>query len=213
MKNLNWFERESNLEKALVYNKENYRTHDPGIILYRFVQKYNGDKYSHEFIELIYATLIAWNMNSRRAKLNDFDAFEKTILDNKYLLIKLTDKKLANIQDENVISIFSKLFVNLKLVDKTIKTSLVTFSKFIHFYFPELIVPIDRAYTCKYFGGSIPQDNNSQLKKLFKIENEFLKYQQKMNKTLKKYIDKSWNLSVNKIMDNMIIGYIQMKSK
>jgi hypothetical protein len=213
MNNLDWFEKENNLKKVIDYNEKNYRTYDPGRILYRFVLKYKGDKYSDEFIELIYATLIAWNMNSRRAKLNNFNAFKKSIIDNKYLMKKLSNKSLVDIKDENVVYILSKLFINLKLVDKTKKSTLVTFSKFIHFYFPELIVPIDRTYTCKYFGGSIPEDNRGQLKKFFDIENEFSKYRQKMNKTLKKYKNESWNLCINKIMDNMVIGYIQIKYK
>ena len=212
MKNLKWFEKENNLKKVLEYNANNYRLNDPGIILYRFILKYNRNKFSHEFIELVYATLIAWNMNSRRAKLNKFNAFEKSIMDNKNLLKKLLNKNIDNILDKNVIDILSKLFFNLQLVDKSIKTSLVTFSKFIHFYFPELVVPIDRKYTCKYFGGSIHQDRNKQLKKFFEIENEFLIYRQKMIKKLTKYKNKTWNLCINKIMDNMVIGYIQMKN-
>ena len=92
MRNLNVFYDETLLKKVLKYNIENYRSYDPGAFLYRLVINYKGNKYSNEFIELVYTTLISWNMNSRAAKLNKFELFKKSIIENMRIMKKLTKK-------------------------------------------------------------------------------------------------------------------------
>ena len=51
--------------------------------------------------------------------------------------------------DDKAIIILTGLFEKLNLV-KT-KSPLVTFSKTLHFFLPNLVVPIDRRYTCDFF--------------------------------------------------------------
>jgi hypothetical protein len=210
VENLKVFDDINMLEKTLVITEENYRPYDPGWYLYRLVSQYNGDKYSHEFIELVYVTLSAWNMNSRGAKLNDFDLFKKSVKDNKILLEYFNNKSIKDIINIEIQNILKELFFKLKLVYKD-KPLLVTFSKFLHFYFPKLVVPIDRTYTCNYFYGhtSIPATLDGQFKKFIQIEKEFSEYCKRHN--LKKYLSKDWNLCETKVMDNMIIGYIKLK--
>jgi len=72
MNNLNIFLEENGLlDKSLKEVKDNYRPLDPGWYLYRKIclEKDINKKFEDEFIELVYVTLSAWNMNSRGAKL------------------------------------------------------------------------------------------------------------------------------------------------
>jgi len=212
MKNLEEFDNVNLLEKTLAITEEKYRRYDPGWYLYRLISRYDDkDKYSHEFIELVYVTLSAWNMNSRGAKLNEFDMFKKSIINNKILLEYFTDKSINDVVNIDIQNNLKELFFKLKLVYRN-KPLLVTFSKFLHFYFPKLIVPIDRTYTCKYFYGntSIPSKLEGQFEKFIQIEKEFSEFSKRHY--LKKYLTKDWNLCETKVMDNMIIGYIKLKS-
>jgi hypothetical protein len=211
MKNLDKFENKTLLEKTLKITEKNYRPYDPGWYLYKLVFEYDKNKYSHEFIELVYVTLSAWNMNSRGAKLNDFNLFKETIIENKNLLQKLQNKIICDIENIETENILNELFFMLKLVYKG-KPLLVTFSKCLHFYFPDLLVPIDRTYTCNYFYGntSVPSTLDGQFKKFIQIEKEFAKFYKKTD--LQKYVTKDWNLCKTKIMDNMIIGYIKLRN-
>jgi hypothetical protein len=212
MKDLKIFNTENYLKKVLRATEKKYRPYDAGWYLYRQILQSDKDKYGHEFIELVYATLSAWNMNSRGARLNDFDLFEKTIKENKRSLKYFTDKSIKDIVNNDIQNRLKKLFFELKLVGEN-KPPLVTFSKFLHFYFPELIVPIDRTYTCRYFynNTSIPQTLDGQFKNFIQIEEKFSEFSQKHD--LKKYLTKTWALCETKVMDNMIIGHIMLKEK
>lgn len=125
--------------------------------LYNKLITYHGDKFNRDFIELVYVTLDAWNMNSRGAKLLEFGKFENSILDNKNLLLKLKKFNIRNI--ELAFDDLHELFNKLKLVET--KAPLVTFTKTLHFMLPELVVPIDRKYTLSFFGINNYQLNNN----------------------------------------------------
>jgi hypothetical protein len=103
-----------------------------------------------------------------------------------------------------------KLFNELELVDT--KTPLVTFSKTLHFILPNLIAPIDRKYTLRFFYGKNPEgcftSRQKQFDVFWKIEMEFSKYAQKQ-KELSSFVEvNGWNRSIPKVLDNAVIGYI-----
>lgn len=161
MNKLNIFLDDKNLiDKVLNEVKGNYRPYDPGNYLYREVCKERdiNRKFEDRFIELIYVTLSAWNMNSRGAKLSDFEEFRGSIKTNKKHIMDLSGYRIEEIREiefENIIKILENLFNDLKLVGKNKndkeKPRLVTFSKTMHFLLPDLIVPIDRTYTLIFF--------------------------------------------------------------
>jgi hypothetical protein len=147
-------------------------------------------------------------MNSRGAKLNDYDEFTASILSHKDDFKKL--EKVAIVDLESQKKTIKKLFDELELVDT--KTPLVTFSKTLHFILPNLIAPIDRRYTLRFFYGKNPEGCFNSLAKQFevfwKIEMEFSKFAQKQ-KDLSSYVEADgWNRSVPKVLDNAVIGYI-----
>lgn len=173
------------------------------------------NSYEDNFIELLWATLDAWNMNSRGAQLVDIDDF-KTNLNNcandieslkKYSIEDLSEK---NDKAENIFNQLKNLFENLKLTGT--KTKLVTFSKTMHFLLPNLIVPIDRKYTLKFFELNI---NNAKYEfSLFKkIESAFGLFASEVN--LDDFVNNKsqWCKYKTKIIDNIIISYEKNSSK
>ena len=81
---LSVFAEEKDLQVYLNRTKEYYRPHDPGSYLYNKIFEFKfSQKFSEDFIELLYVTLSAWNMNSRGAKLSDFSVFSESIKEHK----------------------------------------------------------------------------------------------------------------------------------
>ena len=106
------------------------------------------DKFTPDYIKYVYAMLKLWNMNNKKAKLSKLDIFTETIKNNADKIKQLFTYDLIKIDDKSN-EIFTELFNNLILV-KT-KSPLVTFSKTLHFFLPNIVVPIDRKYTCNFF--------------------------------------------------------------
>ena len=203
------FEEESVLKNCLDETKIQYRPYDPGFYLYNLLLKNDyKNKFDKEFIELVYVTLSAWNMNSRGAKLNDIEEFESSIIENRAIFDKIYDKTILDLRSKEIEDCLYKLFNDLKLVASN-KPPLVTFSKTMHFFLPDLIVPIDRKYTLNYFykRGDIPKEKEKQFKIFFEVEAIYSDFVNGHN--LEKYIDNVWNRNVPKVLDNMVIGYIR----
>ena len=217
MNTLNVFLEYKNLiDKALKKVKTNYKPYDPGNYLYRKICKENdiNRKFEDKFIELIYVTLSAWNMNSRGAKLSDFEDFKSSIKTNKNQIVNLSKyriEKIREIEFDMITWRLKHLFDNLKLVGKNKnnkeKPRLVTFSKTMHFLLPDLVVPIDRTYTLKFFYGnkSINPKLNLQFQKFLHIFKECSNFASKSK--LNSKLDDNWNQNIPKIIDNIIIGY------
>ncbi len=155
-----------------------------------------GDK---NFTELLYATLMAWDMDSRGASLKDFKDFRENINKNKKAVLELSEYELTEMENEELDmikdflrSLYSKLDV--------MKTScrLVSNSKLLHFTLPSLIMPMDRANTLKYF-----YENRGESKKRF-IEIFDASWKIARRVGLEKYLDDEFNLSKPKVIDNAI---------
>jgi hypothetical protein len=171
MKSLDCFLDSTTLETSLARTREVYRPFDPGSYLYHQVLGWNADdKFTRNFIELVYVTLAAWNMNSRGARLSDFKTFCSSILAQRKAMERLKGFKLRSLAKAEIQETLENLFFDLVLVDKG-KPPLVTFSKTLHFFFPELIGPIDRTYTLNFFYGhtNIPKSWDGQYRQFINI--------------------------------------------
>lgn len=216
----------STFEKALFKRGEEYRRYDPGQYIYNLLleKRKSIDVFSDEYLELVYTTLIAWNMNGRGAKLNDFNLFKETIRKNKDKINSLKNYKIETLNEKvkiEVLKTSEELFHDLDLVGKSwtgnkIKSKLVTFSKTLHFLIPDLFVPIDRKYTLDFFYDdkivpthtNILKNNELQLKVFNELYNLFCQIAKVYN--LKEYTDNRGNTNIPKVIDNSIIGYSKL---
>ena len=209
MKSLDCFLDSTILETSLARTREEYRPFDPGSYLYHQILDWKAEnKFTHNFIELVYVTLAAWNMNSRGARLSDFKTFCSSLLAQKKVMEKLEGFRLRSLEKTEIQETLEKLFLDLVLVDKG-KPPLVTFSKTLHFFFPELIGPIDRTYTLNFFYGhtNIPKSLDGQYRRFIDIELEFARFAGAIS--LSGYKDRIWNTTVPKVIDNAIIGWMK----
>ncbi|MCL2718782.1 MAG: hypothetical protein FWE14_08405 [Lachnospiraceae bacterium] len=210
MKNLIVFNDKRIFSASLEKTAKEYRLYDPGWYLYQKIINYGGNKITSEFVKLVYVTLCAWNMNGRGAKLSEYDDFEKSIFAHGHALQQLEEQDVRylyesiHIQDQ-----LKELFFNLNLVAAG-KPILVTASKMLHFFMPNLIVPIDRKYTLSFFNGNtnVPPKIESQFQMFLEIQKEFSQFTRTYDLSL--YKDERWNLTIPKVMDNMIIGFMKL---
>lgn len=202
------------LADSLQRTESTYRPHDPGWYLYRKVvaEADIGARLTQHFIELVYTTLIAWNMDSRRARLAEFDVFMNSIVSRRESFQRLASFRVELLTQGEMESMLAsdayELFYNLDLVADS-KPRLVTCSKTLHFFLPDLFIPIDRTYTLNYFYGNsnIPAAVDRQFKKFREIHLECRRFASSVD--LAQFLNQRWNANVPKIIDNTIIGYMK----
>jgi len=191
-----------NISKLVDYTADNYRRYDPGQYLYKLAMGISSEsKFTEEFIELTYTTLIAWNMNQRGAKLSDYEVFKKSIFEHKETIQSLQNFRIETLSDiTHVKDVIKFLLKNLQLVANG-KPKLVTFSKTLHFFLPDLLMPIDRSYTLQFFyqNTNFQKDDDTQLKIYHEILNQF--HQLATIYNFKIHLDDKWNRNIPKIID------------
>lgn len=160
------------------------------------------------FLKAVHITLIKWGLNRRGAKIKEFNDFKDNILNNikdisslrKYELEKLSD--LNQIRDQ-VLSVFNLLDVMES------KAKLVSVSKTIAHFIPDLIPPIDYQNVYRFFYGdtSYPSNPNAEAKKFWEILEKFHYIQKKVGLSKENHKLEGFNSSVPKMIDNAIWGF------
>lgn len=186
---------------------------------------------SDQHIEMIYATLASWGMHrmgdpdKTKAKMVEFDDFKRAITTQRAKLKEFTSLRMDSCIDEQYIHNLEELkgiYCGLKV--SISYATIVAHSKTLAHILPNLIPPIDRQYTIRFFTqdnkdfftGSgkyrqvnLPKDIAAQF-------NDFKKYACRM-KALFNRCDRqlftinrtSFNTSYPKIMDNLIMAFVK----
>ena len=202
------------IHKCLDITEKQYRQYDPGWYLYDKILRIKNidEKFTDEFIELVYVTLSAWNMNSRGARLSNFESFKNSIKSHKKDICELEEFTLidATNNKDQILTILKRIFYSIELVDNG-KPLLVTFSKAMHFYLPNLIVPIDRKYTLNFFYGNININKKMDLqwKKFVSIFEQMAEFAKELQ--VDEIKNNRWSKNIPKIIDNLVIGYVKVK--
>ena len=151
-------------------------------------------------IEILYATLVSWDMNSRAAKMKYFDEFKTNILSCLEQL-KHLDNLAKNGNIDECICTLRDTYNSLALMKSEGK--LVSNSKLLHFLFPKLCMPMDGKNTLYYFYGNTNESAQSVNKYIEIIKFSFEIMNKSANWT--NYLDNDWNTTVPKMIDNAII--------
>jgi hypothetical protein len=112
---------------------------------------------SDNCIELLYATLVSWDMNGRGAKLKDYLDFKSNLMANMtaFQAVETAAPKFTWAKNREMLQALAALYSSLALM-KT-EGKLVSNSKCIHYLFPSYCLPMDRTNTLqklygKYYG-------------------------------------------------------------
>jgi len=164
------------------------------------------EKTNNKFIVLTYLTLISWDMDQRRAHLEFFDAYQKNILENADRLLELKGYSLETISESELTIIKSKLSSIYNNLDLMISEGhIVSNSKILHFFFPDLIMPIDNN-TLNYLRQT---DSVISFLKIFEFS---WKVSKEMDLT--SYVDnEKGNTTIPKVIDNIILSLMRERGR
>jgi hypothetical protein len=201
--------------KKLIDYIEDERNFGYNLRRYINVVEYSGDRFSEPFIKLVYEILIEWGMNKLGAKLNDRKSFKDSIIENEEAIEaiqKLQGHKLETIDSFTTIEPeIRTLFENLKLVYGD-RPKLVTFAKTMHFFVPNLLMPIDRKYTLSFVYDTqhptVPTNDEEQIQIYKAIFEETREYYSRIL-TKEDYLTEGWSRNIPKLIDGLIIAYIK----
>lgn len=181
-----------------------YRT-GPDLYFYRRLLGLRGQAlslssflHSDYNIEVLYATLVAWDMNSRAAKMLYFDEFKQNIFSSINRLEELDTLFQGQLVTYDAIPILRAVYSDLKVMKGHAK--LVSNSKVLHFLFPANLMPMDGTNTLQFFYGNTGESMNKYMevvKLTFEIMERAGNWQN--------YLDDKWNTTVPKMIDNAIL--------
>lgn len=161
-----------------------------------------------QFLWSLYQTIQAWGIGKRGSNLFPFSKFTEALLSRINEIEMLDGLKI----DDPLLDLqrFPRdlwyLMDSLEIIDNN--TKLVACSKTLHHILPDLIVPIDREYTRKFFGWYGPEFQYGQRKFLFLALENFASIAKAVNP--EQFVGKGWNTSRSKIIDNAIVGFMMV---
>jgi hypothetical protein len=164
------------------------------------------------FVRSLYRTLQAWGIGSRasnlvtegelgarlRAKSEEFAVLDGITIDDP----KLNPTKMGER--------LWRIIESLEIVHNNAK--IVPGSKTLHHILPELVVPIDRAWTQQFFRWHNPEFQYGQAACFAHAFSSFVEIARKTSP--QQYVGAGWNSSRTKVIDNALIGMlIEEKSR
>lgn len=157
-----------------------------------------------EFLALLWRTLDKWRMNVRGAKLKPLESFARVFRKCRDQIAALDGLRI----DDPALDVSDTEAKLLALIDDlTISDNqarLVGATKALHHLLPELVVPMDRAYTGEFFGWNIARWQHSYPKLLREGLSYFVRVGRA--KKLDRYVGSGWHSSRTKVIDNAIVG-------
>lgn len=171
-------------------------------------------KDNNYFFDWMYAALVAWRMNRGKNRIIEFDKFKEAIMNQYTNLKKIENCTIVNFS-ENDRKVLKDVFQSLHLIEtrkvgKYVLTNsiIVSNSKTLHFILPNLVPPIDNAYTGKIF--SLTGNVENQTKTFFQIL-DFYKEIINKNNITEKDLKKDGRIpqTIGKFMDEVLIAFIR----
>jgi hypothetical protein len=212
-----------NFKKYIDYYYDNEKFSGPSVYFHckvlemirntKTVEEYSKLLDNDQFLERIYATLTAWGMHRmgpKGAKMCDFKPFCESIRSQKGNLIRLYGYKLSIISESElnkIKSIIEDIFNGIRISPPEIKAKIVGNSKILHHLLPDLMPPIDREHTLKFFERHITIKNQTEL--FWEIFVKFFTISKRLNLKEDDWKNgRHFDTSIPKLIDNAIIGYV-----
>jgi hypothetical protein len=160
-------------------------------------------------LELCYCVLGLWGMNTRRARLKDFDAFCRAVDKARDDLIVL-ESAFAQGNEERRKAL-DKAYEALDIMETNCK--LIANAKLGHFFFPQWLMPADGENTQRFLYGEDKRGNArvSDSKKRYGEINDFsFGIRSTLGETrLTELLDDGWNTTIPKVIDNAILYAVE----
>jgi hypothetical protein len=159
-----------------------------------------------EFTAGLHQTLRAWSIGTRASRLVPLPEFRARLRDRADDFRDLEGLALEQLDDDDVRRLavsLDRLIAGLGVVEN--KARIVAGTKSLHHVLPDLVPPMDRAWTGAFFGWTVvdPQDNQTQI-----FTEAFSACAEIARRTRSsRLIGAGWRTSATKLVDNALIGY------
>ena len=164
--------------------------------------------YDHNFTGILHATLRAWGIGRRRSSLAPLDAFRKSLQDHVSQLETLEGLSLES-QDLNVRVTTRRVYgliTELEVVDNVAR--IVAGTKTLHHLLPDLVPPMDRAWTGMFFGWTATDPQNRQEAIFTEAFTSLAEVARQTSPA--RLVGLGWRTCQTKVIDNALIGYCKL---
>lgn len=170
-----------------------------------------------EFVDLVYATLTAWGMHRmgpKGAKLTEIDRFRAGLRRHAPALDALSALRIGDCAGDQASVVAGRLWRIIEDLDVTASaTKLVAGTKALHHVLPELVPPMDREYTIRFFFHHKTLNRGDQAAFL-----EMFPHLCVVARDCRATIDAArgvgaMSASAGKIIDNAIVGFVLAQLK
>jgi hypothetical protein len=161
------------------------------------------------FTDLLHATLRSWRIGQRASRLAPLAEFRSRLQERASELRELEHLQLERlplaVQATTTLAI-DRLISELGVVDN--RARIVAGTKTLHHLLPDLVPPMDRAWTGAFFGWSLldPQKNQSTI--LGEAYEAFAEIARTERPS--RLVGEGWRTSSTKVIDNAVIGYCKV---
>jgi hypothetical protein len=156
------------------------------------------------FLQSLHRTLQAWGIGARASRLRPLGQFIAS-LQAKAQAIDELDKLTIDqprLAETDAAGKLASLIETLDIVDNDARV--VAGTKALHHILPELVVPIDRAYTQPFFGWSPTRFQYASLRCFVEAFERFAKIAEVTKPN--RYVKTGWHSSRTKVLDNAVVG-------
>lgn len=157
------------------------------------------------FLSLLHRTLNAWGIGIRRSRLAPLPKFRAALERHRESITLLDGRSIedAQLNQRAVGDLVFALIDQLGVVDN--KARLVAGSKTLHHVLPDLVPPMDRAFTGAFFGWSTPSWQDRQRQIFDEAWPVFVRVARTTQPS--GFVGSGWRTSTTKLLDNALIGY------
>jgi hypothetical protein len=162
------------------------------------------------FTTLLYHTLQAWGIGQRSSIIISLEDFRSSLNDHTPELAKLGSLSLEHLQGANIATeaaILDRLINDLRVVEN--RARIVAGTKTLHHLLPDLVPPMDRAWTGTFFGWSTLDPQNHQRELLEQALASLAEVARAKHPS--RLVGEGWKTSPTKVLDNAVIGYCQLQ--
>jgi hypothetical protein len=171
----------------------------------------SGALQDKEFYESLYATLTAWGlhrMGPGKTKLVDFEQMVASFQSLSTHIKQLEGLQIWNLAPEQVEETKKMIWNVIASLQIGIgQTRIVSGSKALHHLLPELVPPIDREYTLRFFFNhkTLNQGGEAEFHEMYP---HFHRIAVSCRGQIDARLGKGMNTSFTKVIDNAIVGYV-----
>lgn len=162
------------------------------------------------FFESLYATLTSWGMHrmgDTKAKLVDFSEMVNSFREQASTINGLASHRICDLPPEKVPDIAVQIWSVISHLRIGIgETKIVAGSKALHHLLPDLVPPIDREYTIRFFyhHKTLSRGDQSTFAEIYP---HFYRIAVACREQIESRIGQPMHTSITKVIDNAIVGY------